>query len=210
MSSHPHPRPHGELVNENVHHEESDINVRAIVTFMVVLAVVAIVAHIAMWGLFALFNTVEDRTQADVSPLAAPPAQITDFPAPSLQTTPGSDLKKLRAEEAIHLHSYGWIDQGAGIGRIPIDRAKALLLERGLPVRPEPADSAEGTHVAATGESNGGRTLPAGGADRSSPPAPAGAQGASGATGATGAIATPQRGEAAPKSPQATKAGGGV
>ena len=30
------------------------------------------------------------------------------------------------------LHSYGWVDQQAGIVRIPIDRAMTLLTERGL------------------------------------------------------------------------------
>ena len=34
------------------------------------------------------------------------------------------------------LSTYGWIDQGAGTVRMPIDRAKDLALERGLPARP--------------------------------------------------------------------------
>ena len=33
------------------------------------------------------------------------------------------------------LTTYGWVDKNAGTVRIPIDRAKELLLERGLPVR---------------------------------------------------------------------------
>ena len=175
MSEHPHP--HGELVNENVHHEESDINIRAIITFVVVLTTVALGIHVAMYGLFKVLDTIEDRSQPAVSPVARPGAemtttQVTGFPAPSLQQTPWDDLKKLRAEETAYLHGYGWVDQGAGIGRIPIDRAKALLLEKGLPVRPDAADPSEGTHVAATGESAGGRNLAAGGPDRSTPGAP--------------------------------------
>jgi hypothetical protein len=187
-----HPHPHGELVNENVHHEARDINIRAIITFVVVLTVVALGIHVAMYGLFKLLDTIEDRSQPAVSPIARPAAQmtttqVTGFPSPSLQQTPWDDLKKLRAEETAYLHGYGWVDQGAGIGRIPIDRAKALLLERGLPVRPDAADPSEGTHVAATGESTGGRNLPGGLPDKSSSPSapPAGAQGASGAQGAT-------------------------
>ena len=31
--------------------------------------------------------------------------------------------------------TYGWVNQGAEIVRLPIDRAKALVIERGLPVR---------------------------------------------------------------------------
>ena len=192
MSSH---HPHGELVNENVHHEESDINVRAIITFVVVLAVVTVTIQIATYGFFLLLNKIEDKTQPSVSPLTAAAAvKGADFPAPGLQTTPWTDLKKLRAEEAAHLEGYAWVDESAGIGRIPIARAKALLLEKGIPVRAEAADAAQGTRVASTGESSGGRNLTAGHADGSGPSAPAappaGAKGADGATGATGAGAT--------------------
>jgi hypothetical protein len=170
MSSH---HPHGELVNENVHHEESDINVRAIVTFVVVLTGVTVAIQVLVYGLFLLFNKIEDKTQPEVSPLTAAAAvKGSDFPAPSLQTTPWTDLTDLRAQEAAFLHGYGWVDQTAGIGRIPIDRAKAILLEKGLPVRPEVADPSEGTHVAAGGESSGGRNLPGGQADRSGAAAP--------------------------------------
>ncbi|HEY2431802.1 MAG TPA: hypothetical protein VGI12_03940 [Vicinamibacterales bacterium] len=170
MSSH---HPHGELVNENVHHEESDINVRAIIAFVVVLAGITIGIQVAMIGLFKLFDTIETRTQPVVTPLAAGPAQVADFPAPSLQTTPWTDLQMLRASETDYLNGYGWVDESGGIARIPIDRAKAMLLQKGIPVRAGAADPVEGTHVASTGESNGGRLLKAGGADLSGAPAPA-------------------------------------
>ena len=184
-SQHPH-HPHGELVNENVHHEESDINVRAILTFIVVLTVVVLAMQGLSLGLFKLFDKIEEKTEPAVSPLTAAPAKDgSDFPAPSLQRTPWADLKKLRAEEAAHLNGYGWVDQSAGVGRIPIARAKALLLEKGLPVRPEPVDATAGTHVAATGESSGGRNLPATGPQGTT--GASGAQGAEGAHGATGA-----------------------
>ncbi len=173
MSAHQHPHPHGDLVNENVHHEESDINVRAIITFIVVLTVIAVAIHIAMYGLFAIFNKIETKTEPATSPLIRQAAQPADFPEPRLQTTPWTDLRKLRAEEDTFLHSYGWVDEGAGIARIPIDKAKALLLQKGLPVRPDAVtDASQGTHVAATGESSGGRNLAAGGPDASAPAAP--------------------------------------
>lgn len=169
MSSHPHP--HGELVNENVAHESSDINVRAIVTFMVVLFAITITIQAAMVGLFWLFNKVEDKSQTQVSAFTPGPAQVADFPSPSLQTTPWTDLQKLRASETEYLNGYGWVDQTAGVARIPIDRAKALLLQKGIPVRAGATDATEGTHYASTGESSGGRTLKAGGADESGTPA---------------------------------------
>ena len=61
MSSHP--QPHGDLANENVHHEESDINVRSIVTFIVVLTVISLSINVAMIGLFKVFNKIEDKNR---------------------------------------------------------------------------------------------------------------------------------------------------
>ena len=40
-------------------------------------------------------------------------------------------------QEEQTLHSYGWVDQPAGVVRIPIDRAMELLAQRGLPTRPQ-------------------------------------------------------------------------
>ena len=61
MSAQPHP--HGELVNENVHHEESDINIRAIITFVVVLTVISLSIQIAMYGLLKIFDKIEEWTK---------------------------------------------------------------------------------------------------------------------------------------------------
>ena len=178
--------PHGNLENPDTSHEHSDINVRAILWFVVVLTVIVLATDVAMWGMFKVLDRYEVKNDPPVSPLFIPAGR--PLPAPGLQTTPWVDLKQFRAEADLYLHSYGWVDEKAGVARIPIEKAKALLLQRGLPVRPELADASEGTHVAATGESSGGRTLPAGAPDRSSVPAP---------------IAT------APAAPAPTKPGGG-
>ena len=145
-------------------HEESDINVRAIIWFVVVLTVIVLAVDVAMYGLFKALDYYEVKNDPPVSPLAHPPAPVTGGPqpAPGLQTTPWVDLKQFRAEQDAYLHGYGWVDEKAGVARVPIEKAKALLLKQGLPVRPELADALEGTHVAAGGESNGGRSIPAG------------------------------------------------
>jgi hypothetical protein len=57
------------------------------------------------------------------------------FPEPRLQPNASEDLAKFRQEEHRRLNSYGWVDQNRGIAHIPIERAKQLVLERGLPVR---------------------------------------------------------------------------
>jgi hypothetical protein len=43
-------------------------------------------------------------------------------------------LEHYRAEERRRLESYGWVNEGAGVAHIPIEEAKRLLIERGLPL----------------------------------------------------------------------------
>lgn len=60
-------------------------------------------------------------------------------PTPRLQTDPKADLERLRAAERERLETYGWVDRGRGIVRIPVDRAMQLVSRRGLPDWPAPA-----------------------------------------------------------------------
>lgn len=158
---------HGDLVNEDVHHEESDINVRAILWFVAILTGITVAIQIAMWGMFKGLAWYEVRNEPYVTPLTRQPAQASDFPEPRLQTTPWTEMQAFRAEQDAYLHSYGWVDEKLGIARIPIAKAKALLLQRGVAVRPELAADLDGTSLAATGDASGGRSLPGGQADKS-------------------------------------------
>ncbi|PYR95214.1 MAG: hypothetical protein DMF84_01850 [Acidobacteria bacterium] len=162
-----HAHPHGSLENVEVAHEHSDISIRGIIWFLAMLVVIVLVTDVAMWGLFKGFDKLEQRDDPFVTPLAAPAGQL---PAePRLQTTPWQDLTQLRADEQKHLDGYGWVDQRGGIGHVPIERAKELLLQRGLPSRANASpDATEGTHVAASGEAAGGRNI------RATAPKPAG------------------------------------
>ena len=55
------------------------------------------------------------------------------------------DLKAFRAEEDAALTTYGWVDKGRGVARIPVEEAMRLLAERGLPrTAPEPSPSPVG------------------------------------------------------------------
>lgn len=168
------PDPHKPTDNPDVVHEESDINVRAIIWFVIVLTGITLAVDVAMWGMFKGLEWYEVKNDPPVSPLSMPAAGPNGgpMPAPGLQTEPWKDLKEFRAAQNAYLHGYGWIDEHAGVARVPIGKAKELLLKQGLPVRPELADALEGTNVAAGGESNGGRTLPGGQPDKSSPVAP--------------------------------------
>ena len=163
--------PHGDLHNPDVAHEESDINIKALVWFVVMLTLVVIGVDVVSYGMFKVLNHYETVNEPPVTPLAAPVGELP--PEPRLQMQPWTDLKQLRTQEQQYLSSYGWVDEKLGVARIPIAKAKELLLQRGIPVRPELGDPTEGTHLFATGESNGGRTIPAGQADTSTTPASA-------------------------------------
>jgi hypothetical protein len=128
------PRPHLESIDQpSVHHEESDVNIRAIFGFGGALLVAAIVIHLAMWGVFVYFDDREADRSAAPSPLA--PTEVRQPPEPRLQTAPREDAARFRAEEDAILTGYSWIDREAGTVRIPIDEAMKLTLQKGLPVR---------------------------------------------------------------------------
>ena len=160
--------PHGDLHNPDVAHESTDISIRGVLWFVVILAATVGVVQVGMWGLMKVFDRYESANDPFVSPLAMPAGTLP--PDPRLQETPWQDLTQFRAGEELVLHSYGFVDQKNGIVRLPIDKAKALLLQRGIPVRAiAPNDPTEGTHVASTGESNSASRIPAGQGDMSAP-----------------------------------------
>lgn len=151
-------KPHDGLYNEEVAHEHSDVNVRALLLSAVGLLVVTAVVHLSMWGLFKVFEKQAAENDPALSPLAVPAGQPP--PEPRLLHDEPLNLKNIKTEEAQVLEGYGWIDQAAGIARVPIEDAKKKLLHDGLPVRPNaPADPSLGTWGPARGESSSGRAI---------------------------------------------------
>ena len=122
-------------------YEKSDLSVKAIGVFGAILTLVLVLAIVSMAWMFGLFAAREERQDAPPSPLAT---AGSGPPQPLLQVDAPRDLKELRAAEDARLASYGWVDKQAGLARIPIDRAMALLAERGLPSPPEPAATGKG------------------------------------------------------------------
>jgi hypothetical protein len=127
--------PHaGGADHEPPHHETSDVNLRAILGFLAGLTIAAVFINFIVWLLFTYFSVREARQPAPVFPLAVQKENRLP-PEPRLQAHPRDDLRDLRAREDEILTTYGWVDQSAGVVRIPIDRAMKLAVERGLPVR---------------------------------------------------------------------------
>jgi len=121
-----------------VHHEQSDANIGAILVFGAGLIVVAVLIHLLTYVLFRYFDAREAQRVTPQYPLALAQEQRVP-PEPRLQTDPRQDLADLREKEDETLHSYGWVDRNAGVVRIPIDEAIRLTLARGLPARQVPS-----------------------------------------------------------------------
>ena len=127
-------RDHLEAIDQpTVHHEETDVNIRAIFGFAAGLLVVAIVIHVAVWGLFRYFDYREARVHGPASPLATGEVRLP--PEPRLQVNPREDLSAFHIQEDAILNGYSWVNREAGTVRIPIAEAMKATVAKGLPVR---------------------------------------------------------------------------
>ena len=115
-------------------HETSDLEPRIVALFAVGLAALLVAVMAATYWIYSAAQLRYAKQQAPVSPLAYTREPI---PEPRLQVSGAEELRKLRAAEDAALDSSGWIDEEAGLVRIPIDRAIEILAKKGLPARPQ-------------------------------------------------------------------------
>ena len=114
--------------------EGDGVSYSGIFWFVVVLTVTTVACQLLVVGLFAyLDHRLLPVSTSPRSPLASPAGQAP--PAPTLLRDEPANLKTFKDTEHSVLTSYGWVDQATGAVRLPIDRAKDLIIERGLPVR---------------------------------------------------------------------------
>ncbi len=115
--------------------ERRDIHIRKVTIYGTAMLLAICLTGVGVTVLVFKKLTVEDKSTS------LPPFLDTQQPPPEprLQTNPPLDLSRYRAIEEAQLHSYGWIDRGNGVVRIPIERALEIVVQNGLPAR---ADSA--------------------------------------------------------------------
>jgi hypothetical protein len=113
--------------------EGDGVSYKGLLWFGIILAGTTLVCQVIVWGMFGLFDAQVKKDDPARAPLALPIGTLA--PPPNLLTDEPGNLARFHAQEDETLTTYGWVDKNAGVVRIPIDRAKALLLERGLPVR---------------------------------------------------------------------------
>lgn len=142
--------------NVEVTHETSDVNVRAVVTFIVVLTISTIVVAIGVQVLFKFFNYQQEK-----APKPGPMALTKDErlpPEPRLQAAPGfhvtlengqsvnlektipqAEYRTLRAQWEENLKT-GLKDQSGNVVGMPIDAAIDKIVSQGLPSKVKEPD----------------------------------------------------------------------
>jgi hypothetical protein len=135
-------------VNPEIHHERSDVNIRALVWSAVILVVFFAASAVGLWYLFRFLRASERGNVKEPMTSIARPADMNVPAEPRLQpfriksargevppyrNTPVMDMQEMRQTEEEKLTTYGWNDRAAGTVRIPIADAKKIVLQRGFP-----------------------------------------------------------------------------
>ena len=121
-------------------HETVDANIRSLVHWGIGVFALLLAGFLVSLATFRYFI----RTQGLGPPASPFENSRTLPPAPRLQVTPARDLQQYRDEQRQTLETYGWVDQRAGIVRVPIERAMDLVIEQGtLKARSHAPESAQ-------------------------------------------------------------------
>jgi len=135
--------------------EHEDLSPSGPFYFMAGLALLGLVIYLIAFGIYRFLDSYESVHQPPVSPMATPEADTRivthedtqSFPQPRLEENERTELRSFIEDEDRKLATYDWLDKDRGTVRIPIDRAMELIVQRGLPVRPEGASSAPSSAV---------------------------------------------------------------
>ena len=113
--------------------EPDRVAISVVVRFAIVLAFVSIVCMLLVGGFFFFLEKRTEATEAQPMPIETEQPRTAEQklpPEPRLEIDPRASLARQRAEEDSVLTTYGWVDKPAGVVRIPIERAMALMVER--------------------------------------------------------------------------------
>jgi hypothetical protein len=131
--------------------ESEDLSSKSIIGFLVGLAGMCVLVFLLLRGLYGFLDAHVRAHQPPLGPLA--PATSADtrdlnkaeakaeikqaFPDPRLEEDERGELKNMLLDQQQKLNSYAWVDEKAGVARIPIERAMQLVAQRGLPTTPK-------------------------------------------------------------------------
>ena len=111
-------------------YEHTDINPAIAGTFALWLGLALLISGALVYGTFWLFESWEETASREAVRFPMAVGVLKEPPTPRLQTQPFKDVYQLRQAQLDKLHSYGWVDQSAGVVHIPIDEAMRIVSER--------------------------------------------------------------------------------
>ena len=145
------------LRNPQVDYERADLNTRGILLFLLGLLIAGIFIELVIWGMFrfmarseVLFvhsNVTNPMLQKEKAATAegtrsvlqnAPAVNLKAFPVPRLQSDDAAEMSRFLNSELELLNVKQPFADSTGAIHIPISLAMNLIVERGLPVRPNP------------------------------------------------------------------------
>lgn len=143
-----------DIRNPDITHEESDVNTRGILWFVLALAAIIAVSLLLLRGMFNLFEGWARTAEGERPPMART-EQEREPPDPKLQGAPGYKVKdespaltdkekelslkepqaEMRAVRQVwdyQLNNYGWVDRDKGVVSIPINEAIKIVARDGI------------------------------------------------------------------------------
>jgi hypothetical protein len=141
MSDHKHDNNHNNQV------EGAGIKAKPVLVFLAVLGAATALVYVIILGVeiglkkFDEMNPQQPATALETGPKLPPEPRLQGAPEPNpdkpgetkASLLPLEDMaaynKKIKEQTA----AYGWVDQPGGIAHIPIERAKEIIAEKGLP-----------------------------------------------------------------------------
>jgi hypothetical protein len=150
MSTDPHQSGNGgSPENRDVSFEARDISIPSVLWSLVYLALTVAVSRVICFYFFR-FTTKFVASQEAPRPVVRQQMSDKDSramsiaPEPRLQGVPGhesdaqQDMRNKIAGDTAENERYGWVDEKAGVARIPVQEAMKIIAEKGLPNFPAP------------------------------------------------------------------------
>jgi hypothetical protein len=150
-----------------LNHETTDISLDGIGKLTIGFVLVLVVVSAVMYGTYRMLDSRARAADTSISRINADrrPADVIRAPlidqanrldrqgrqpaGPALLTNEQAWLRENRARVIAVQTTYGWVNKETGVVRLPIERAKLLIIERGMPATTPPAEAAPPPDAAA-------------------------------------------------------------
>ena len=113
-------------------YEKRDIDYRSLTRWIVAFFGLGFVFFLAALGFYWWLAPKQwAQGHSNTQPVTK---RVPAAPNPLLQNNVETkvDIQRMRQDEVTLLTSYAWVDEGQGVVRLPIERAKQLLIQRGV------------------------------------------------------------------------------